>query len=618
MATIIPSLNRLTLSRMTLGEKRFARRLEALLEDDYLVWYDIPIARKRRYPDFIILHPARGLLFLEVKDWKPESLKRMSKTEVSLLTDQGLVTKPHPLEQARQYAFAVIDNLKRDPQLCAQDGPHQGKLLMPYGWGVVFTNITRQQIERAMPEHAREQLLPDHLVLYKEDISDSADAEHFQEQLWGMFHYQFGGKLTLPQINRIRWHLFPEIRIDAPVQEDLFAPDAPDAPPAGQALPDIVKIMDIQQEQLARSLGDGHRVIHGVAGSGKTMILGYRCLVLAEIMGKPILVLCFNSTLAAKLRAFIAEKGITGQVHVYHFHEWCGQQLKTYHVSVPPGDKPYWEREVDAVIAGVERGEIPRAQYGAVLIDEGHDFEPEWLQLVVQMIDPNTNSLLFLYDDAQSIYKKKRGLGFSLASVGIQAQGRTTILRLNYRNTREILQFAYAFAQAYLDGPDAGADDMPLIEPEAAGTTGPRPEVRQFASLEEEIRFALRCLQSWHKQGVAWNDMAILYPTHNLGWQLHESFRKAAVPHVWLGSPESKRNYDPNEDCVALMTLHSSKGLEFKRVIIVGVGQMKDDNEERANNARLLYVGMTRSQECLLVTHSVRNAFSERLMQLAS
>ncbi|MBA1332988.1 hypothetical protein QQ73_18630, partial [Candidatus Endoriftia persephone str. Guaymas] len=72
----------------------------------------------------------------------------------------------------------------------------------------------------------------------------------------------------------------------------------------------IVKIMDIQQEQLARSLGEGHRVIHGVAGSGKTLILGYRCLHLAQVMSKPILVLCFNITLAAKLRAFISAKGI--------------------------------------------------------------------------------------------------------------------------------------------------------------------------------------------------------------------------------------------------------------------------------------------------------------------
>jgi len=38
---------------MTPGEKRLARRLEALLDDDYLCWYDIPVGRKNRYPDFI-------------------------------------------------------------------------------------------------------------------------------------------------------------------------------------------------------------------------------------------------------------------------------------------------------------------------------------------------------------------------------------------------------------------------------------------------------------------------------------------------------------------------------------------------------------------------------------
>ena len=49
--------------------------------------------------------------------------------------------------------------------------------------------------------------------------------------------------------------------------------------------------------------------------------------------------------------------------------------------------------------------------------------EPDWLKLITQMVDPETNSLLLLYDDAQSIYKKKSGLGFTLSSVGIQAKG---------------------------------------------------------------------------------------------------------------------------------------------------------------------------------------------------
>jgi hypothetical protein len=75
----------------------------------------------------------------------------------------------------------------------------------------------------------------------------------------------------------------------------------------------------------------------------------------------------------------------------------------------------------------IETGFIPGGQYMALLIDEAHDFEEAWLRLATRMVSPSTQSLLVLYDDAQSIYQKKRRQ-FSLASVGIQAQGRTSIL----------------------------------------------------------------------------------------------------------------------------------------------------------------------------------------------
>ena len=290
MAEIIPQLNRQTLSRMTSGETRLARRLQKFLEDDYFVWYDIPVGKKRRYPDFIILHPSRGLLFLEVKDWKLQTIEKINKSDVTLLTDDGLITKQHPLEQARQYAYTVVNKLSNDPRLQEKSGEFKGNLIMPYGWGVVFTNITRRQMESSIASDDREIILPDHLVIYKDEMTENADPEVFQEQLWGMFNYQFGTTLTLPQIDRIRWHLFPEVRIGDKGQINPFSDD--DNEHEGdfieQALPNIVKIMDIQQEQLARSMGEGHRVIHGVSGSGKTLILGYRCLHLAQNLSKPI------------------------------------------------------------------------------------------------------------------------------------------------------------------------------------------------------------------------------------------------------------------------------------------------------------------------------------------
>ena len=50
--TLIPSLNS-CLSRMTPGEKRLGRRLEEKLDEDYLLWYDVPIGRKQLHPDFL-------------------------------------------------------------------------------------------------------------------------------------------------------------------------------------------------------------------------------------------------------------------------------------------------------------------------------------------------------------------------------------------------------------------------------------------------------------------------------------------------------------------------------------------------------------------------------------
>ena len=64
---------------MTTGERRLAERLEQKLDDDYLVWYDVPVGPKHSHPDFLVLHPRRGLLVLEVKDWRLDTVRFASK-----------------------------------------------------------------------------------------------------------------------------------------------------------------------------------------------------------------------------------------------------------------------------------------------------------------------------------------------------------------------------------------------------------------------------------------------------------------------------------------------------------------------------------------------------------
>ena len=621
MAELIPALSA-CLSRMTTGEKRLARRLEALLEDDYLCWYDIPVGRKNRYPDFIILHPGRGLLLLEVKDWRLDSIRKLSTLRVEIDTPKGRKTVANPIEQARQCTYQVVKLLEHDPRLIQASGQHAGKLKMPWGYGVVLPNINRAELTKALTADGQH-LLPAHLLICKDEMKESSDAEEFQQRLWGMFNYSFGNKLSLPEIERIRWHLFPELRIDVPQGEIFPLPQQPAADTLGPweqaAIPDMVKVMDLQQEQLARSMGEGHRIIHGVAGSGKTMILGFRSLKLAEVLQKPVLILCFNVSLAARLRAFAAGKCISDKVQAYHFHDWCGQQLKLFHCDVPAGNKPYWERQVEAVIAAVDQGKIPRAQYGAVLIDEGHDFEPDWLRLVVQMIDPVTNSLLLLYDDAQSIYRKKKpGLDFSLSSVGIQARGRTSILKFNYRNTRDILDFAYRFAEEFIGAHDSDDDHIPILAPESAGGNGPVPVFKQFVSESQEIEYVARCITQWLAKGHAISEIGVLAPSKPIAKRLSDALTKRGIAHLCMTSKKQKSDYSPLEPRLNILTFHSSKGLEFKTVVLMGVDKIQNVHTELADQVRLMYVGMTRAREQLLMTASKATVFTERLAQMVA
>ncbi|MDH7454392.1 3'-5' exonuclease [Luteimonas composti] len=611
MATLIPSRST-CLPRMTSGERRFSSRLDDKLDDDYLCWYDVPVGPHYRHPDFVVLHPSRGFLVLEVKDWKPDTLAELDRDRAILNTERGRVTQANPLRQARDYAMEIVRLLQDDPALCHPPGDKRaGKLLMPWGFGVVLANITRNQFDQMELEH----FLPPGSVICRDEMTEGVDAEEFQKRLWDMFLMPFPCLLGLPQIERVRWHLFPQLRIQ--VQGDLLsAPSQSEAAPV--EIPDIIRVMDLQQEQLARSLGDGHRVIHGVAGSGKTMILGYRCVELARRQHKPVLVLCYNKTLASRLEHLMHGHGVQDRVAVRNFHEWCGEQLKTYGLRKPAfqkGDGAYWQKLVQAVIDGVESKAIPRGQYGAVLIDEGHDFAPEWLRLVAQMVDPETNALLLLYDDAQTLYGSSTQRKFSFASVGIQAQGRTTILRLNYRNTLEVLAVAKAFAEEVLTGQDADDDHVPVIAPESAGRRGPMPELRRARNIWAEADFIAARIRDAIDNGANPNDFAVLCHSNRLSGLIAAQLQKRGLP-VLLASDDQRRAMFNGPASVKVMTMHSSKGLEFDTVFIPGICELaapSDDVDRKRQQVRVLYVAMTRALRQLEMSHHGDGATVEQI-----
>ena len=63
---------------------------------------------------------------------------------------------------------------------------------------MVLTNITRHQFSTL----GTGDILQPHLVICKDEMTESADAEAFQSRLWDIFNVRFQAKLTLPQVER--------------------------------------------------------------------------------------------------------------------------------------------------------------------------------------------------------------------------------------------------------------------------------------------------------------------------------------------------------------------------------------------------------------------------------
>jgi hypothetical protein len=585
------------------GERKVFEALARHLEDDYTVWHNIPIMGSSREPDFVILHPQRGLLILEVKDWRRGTIRDANPMLVELQTERGIVSVPHPLMQARGYALDIHQLLEKHPELRHAEGPHRGKVMVPWGWGAALSHIRRADIRQ---DANFEAVFDPARVLFADDLADDVAPMQFQERLWGMFTVQWRPVLTLPQLALVRALLFPELRIG----EQQSLPIDPSI--SALVVRDVLQVMDLRQESIARTLGEGHRLIHGPAGSGKTMLLIFRAIQLqtAAREDKPILVLCYNKALADRIDAILRLRRVGPAVQVRTFHSWASELVRTYQLGRTdrlPKDQVY-DAMARMACEGIAGGRVPQGQYTALLIDEAHDLADDWIAAAVKMVDPATKSLLVLYDDAQSIYQKQRRK-LSFARLGVEARGRTEILKINYRNTREVLSLAMECARPILQARESvDGDDVPLVLPDSAGRTGPLPVLRKYASADAELRATVDQIKALQAEGRRLRDILVVA---RVWWPLEKL--QAMLERAGIAAVRSKewRRGDAPQDAVALTTLHSSKGLEYPVVLLVGLNLLNAREDHFGDEVRLLYVGMTRATHELHLSASGASPFVE-------
>lgn len=230
--------------------------------------------------------------------------------------------------------------------------------------------------------------------------------------------------------------------------------------------------------------------------------------------------------------------------------------------------------------------------YDVVVVDECQDFAANQLRAVQRHLASN-HMTTFVMDGIQTIYPHR----FEWREIGIEMRPEmVTLLKTNYRNTKEIARFAASLVQGLPPDPEGAVPD-----PEACRRTGPRPVVLlgqfswQFSAMLEAIQPVLDSGDS----------VAILHALGG-GWF---RFMKDRLQGQGIQYCEITRSRDwpTGPEQVALSTIHSVKGLEFDHVLIPGLnaevtphGAGEDHGTFEALR-RLLAMGIGRARKSVML-----------------
>lgn len=240
------------------------------------------------------------------------------------------------------------------------------------------------------------------------------------------------------------------------------------------------------------------------------------------------------------------------------------------------------------------------APYAAVVVDEVQDLSCTALRMLHLLVGDAPDGLLLIGDGQQSVYPG----GFTLREAGVSVTGRASVLRVNYRNTAEILEAANAVvshdAFSDLDGlEELGQRDVDVVR------HGLWPIRVDAADLDSHDAALLTALQSASTRvGVGLGDVAVLAARHRTVNHYLDLLEGAGIACTPL------EKYDGRTiEAVKVGTFKRAKGLEFKFVflpqLVDGPGTRWVDESSSAYRERVeldrreLFVGMTRARDGL-------------------
>jgi len=528
------------------AERRLFERLRHATSDEIVAFHSVAwlVPGEKGRPrqgeaDFVLAHPHFGVVTLEVKGgairYEAATGRWYSRGT------EGENEIKDPVRQARRASFSLRDSLAR---------AKRGAPEIAFGYAVAFpdTRVSRSSLKPDLPRTI---------------VIDHADLRNLDGKLFSIFRYWQGtsgepalGEQGVRHLERVLANSF-ELR--APLAFELEEEER-----------ELMTLTEQQYRVLDMLARQARAAIGGCAGSGKTFLAAEKARRLAR-QGFRVLVLCFNTLLAQFLGRGLAD---AEGIDVFSFDELClevvreagrrfphhlGEEEKAYAPYESPAASLYYSALHKHFEEFVE---VAAGRYGALVVDEGQDFHPDWwLPLQLLLEDPDRSPLYVFFDDNQHIFPVPEGL---------PAPGAPIELTVNCRNTKRITSVVLEY---YKGG---------TIE--ALGPEGPPIETR-FYSTEEELLAQLdKSVHAWTREAeVDAGSIALLTPKsaeRSALWKVERLGGVALTEDPW------------DERKVLRSSIYRFKGLER---LVVGVAEL-DGAPDKA-----LYVGFSRPKVFLAV-----------------
>lgn len=235
-------------------------------------------------------------------------------------------------------------------------------------------------------------------------------------------------------------------------------------------------------------------------------------------------------------------------------------------------------------------------QFDSIIIDEAQDLSPIKLKALALLCRQKENNLMILSDQNQRIYN----LTSWRKDININVVGRTFHLSLNYRTTKQIREYAdRQFFHSSLISEHI-RDYKSLF-------MGPEPIIQSFSNSEKQYDFLGKKINELIEEGLKPHEICVMSPIDQM--KITMSLKKQQIPVTSL----QKDIYPKEGNGIGVSTLHGSKGLEFRTVILTNYTDIgKSIDREKLDDWYVLneikqveclkYVASTRAREELIVT----------------